>query len=364
MSKKILALVTDAFGSYGGIAQYNCDLLNALAASDYVSRVTVLPRIANATFFVRNPKLCLLPPVGNKFAYAARALVLALTEQPDLIYNGHLYHGPLARCLASITRAKLVSQLHGTEVWSELRRRLLAPLEASDVVLCVSSDTEKRYLAQAAPGTQNAHVLPNTVGDEFVPGDRPAARRKFGISDEFVLLTVGRLDPRNAGYKGHERVIQALRTLERSEREIVYLIAGMGDDRERLERIAQDLGVTDNVRFLGKVPREDLPDLYRAADLFALPSSGEGFGIVYLEAMACGTPAIGLTVGGVPDALDHGRLGVLCDPDSFTTTLRLTIRSINLDEEDRADLARRVRKKFGRGAFRASVSTVLRPTFA
>jgi phosphatidylinositol alpha-1,6-mannosyltransferase len=125
------------------------------------------------------------------------------------------------------------------------------------------------------------------------------------------VVTVGRLDGRqNAiGYKGHDRIISQLGSLRRSGTPIKYLIAGIGDDRSRLEALVEREGVRDDVRFLGKVPHDRLPDLYRAADLFAMPSTGEAFGIVFLEAMACGTPAIGLAVGGAADALGHGELG-------------------------------------------------------
>jgi phosphatidylinositol alpha-1,6-mannosyltransferase len=154
-------------------------------------------------------------------------------------------------------------------------------------------------------------VLNNTVQSRFTPGDRLAARTKFGLGDEFVLLTVGRLDARER-YKGHDRVIAALPLLHHREgRQIVYHIAGDGDDRVRLEAAAKTAGVAERVRFLGQVPAADLPDLYRSADLFVLPSHGEGFGIAFLEATASGTPALGLAAGGAPDALGDGALGTL-----------------------------------------------------
>lgn len=354
---RVLALVTDAFGAYGGIAQYNRDLIYALASRNKVKEVTVFPRIAPEPLVSDDRKIRLLLPEKSRIVYTARALFLALTERPDIIFSGHLYHGPLAHRLASITGARLISQLHGTEAWAPLSTQHLKSLESSDIVLCVSNDTKNRYLAQATPGTDNAYVLPNTVGEEFVVGNRATARKKFGLSDEFVILTVGRLDPRNGGYKGHERVIRTLRSLEASGRDITYLIAGIGDDRDRLEKIVQDLGVTNEVRFLGKVLREDLPDLYRAADLFVLPSTGEGFGIVFLEAMACGTRALGLAAGGAPDALGDGKLGILVDVHAdFPAALQVAIQSVDGNREELSSI---IQARFGQTAFRQRVAQVI-----
>src|SRR5690606_18991980 len=112
-----------------------------------------------------------------------------------------------------------------------------------------------------------------------------------------VIVSVGRLDRRER-YKGQDRVIAALPELAAAGLDPLYLVAGSGDDQPRLEALAAAGGVAHRTRFLGKVPAADLPDLYRAADVFALPSTGEGFGIVFLEAMACGAPAVGLAAGG------------------------------------------------------------------
>ena len=362
MGSCVLALATDAYGSYGGIAQYNRDFISALASLDQVDRITVLPRLAPDAAEGVPHKVHVHTATRNKLIYAARAMAVCAARRPDIIYNGHLYHGPLAHRLASLFGAKLVSQLHGTETWSTLPARHLKPLEASDIVLCVSNDTKHRYLKQAAPGTDNAVVVHNTVGDEFTPGDRAEARRKFALTNEFVILTVGRLDPRNGGYKGHERVIRALSNVAADRHSITYLIAGIGDDRRRLEQVVCDAGVERSVQFLGKVATEDLPDLYRAADLFALPSTGEGFGIVFLEAMACGTPAIGLDVGGVADALDDGELGILCAPDTFEATFSDTlIATSTTGDEARTDLAARTRARFGPEIFHNALASALGP---
>ena len=107
-----------------------------------------------------------------------------------------------------------------------------------------------------------------------------------------MLLTVGRMASCER-YKGHDHVIAAIPDLVRRGHDVVYLIIGEGDDRARLEEIARKIGVAERVRFLGAVDQEHLAGSYRMADLFVMPSAGEGFGIAFLEAMASGTPAFG-----------------------------------------------------------------------
>lgn len=347
---KVLALVTDAFGGYGGIAQYNRDFLTALASLQEVSDVQVLPRIAPEPAIVP-AQLTQHPRVFNPMRYSLTALKMCLKQRPDMIFCGHVYHGPLAARLASLFGTKLVSQLHGTEVWRPLPRRHLRPLEKSDRVLCVSQDTRERYLSQIGSQPDNAAVLHNTVDPRFAIGDRPAARRAFGLTDEFAILSVSRLDA-GGEYKGHDRVLKAMPRHTTDGRKVVYLIAGVGNGQGRLETMVDELNLAEQVRFLGKVPQEKLPELYRAADLFALPSTGEGFGIVFLEAMACGTPAIGLAVGGAPDALFHAAYGVAVAPDEFETCLVMLVdRAKSITDQHRQNLSSETYERFGQPAF-------------
>ena len=117
-----------------------------------------------------------------------------------------------------------------------------------------------------------------------------------------MLLTVSRLAA-SERYKGHDRVISVLpRVLERSP-DVAYLVVGDGDDRQRLEEMAQKAGVAHAMRFAGHVPHQELPDYFRLADVFVMPSTGEGFGIVFLEAAASGLPVIGGNRDGSVDAL-------------------------------------------------------------
>lgn len=350
-----MALMTDAFGGYGGIAQYNRDFLTALNALDPNGQIHVLPRIAPEVVEHLPGRVIQHSPLRSRIAYSIAAIRLALKLRPDIVVCGHLYHGPLARRIAAMNGAKLTSQLHGTEVWKPLAKKHLHPLEKSDLVFCVSEDTRRRYLAQREGSHDNTVVIHNTVDSRFQPRNRDAARARFGITDETTILTVARLDGRQ-GYKGHDRIIDALPALRTHKGNVIYVIAGVGEDRARLEHRAEARGVSKHVHFLGKVPDLAMPDLYSAADLFALPSTGEGFGIVYLEAMACGTPAIGLNVGGASDALVDGKLGWCVHEDEFTAALAC---ALNAPRPNPDLLSSAVQARFGKEVFQRRVSEAL-----
>lgn len=348
----MLALVTDAYGGYGGIAQYNRDFLGAAARSGQLGSILVLPRIApNATGLVP-AGLVQERPVKGRLRYALRALIRAWRTRPAIIFNAHVLHAPLSLILARLVGARLVSQLHGTEAWEPVPRRCRRALEASDLILTVSRDTRARALDQLRIAPERVVVLNNTVGVAFRPGDHATARTRLGLGDELVILTVARLDERD-GYKGHDRIIKLIPDLRARGHSVTYLVAGVGPDEKRLARLAQDLGVSEYVRFLGMVKAEDLPDLYRAADLFALPSTGEGFGIAFIEAMACGTPAIGLAVGGAPDALADGSLGACVAPGEFPAALTAALQSCRTRV---GQLPQLVLERFGQEQFSRALS--------
>jgi phosphatidylinositol alpha-1,6-mannosyltransferase len=352
----ILALVTEAFGGRGGIAQYNRDLIQALLPRAGGAPVEILPRLA--------PDAAALPagarqqrPVMSRWRYALRAFWTGLRRRPGVVLCGHLYMAPLARLVARLTGAPLVVQLHGVEIWNAPSAGHRRALEAAALVLCVSRDTRSRVISWCDVAPERVVVLPNTVGEAYAPADRSAARAAFDLADQPMILSVGRLDARER-YKGHDRVIGLLAGLIPQRPGLVYVVAGDGDDRGRLERLGREAGVEANIRFLGQVPASALPDLYRAADVFVLPSTGEGFGIVYLEAMACGTPAVGLAVAGVVDALGDGDLGTAVTPERLGEAIASALAS-PLSEPDRHDLAQRTRDRFGRAAFESHARALL-----
>jgi phosphatidyl-myo-inositol dimannoside synthase len=353
MKIHMLAPVGDAFGGRGGIAQYNRDLFGALAQSGAVGSITVLPRHAPDEHAQnRDPPpmpITQLRPCPGRLLYALAALRAARALRVDVVFCGHLYMSPLALLIARLKRAKLIVALHGIEAWgrpSSLRRRAV---EAADLVLCVSRRTRARALAWAALAPERALVLPNTVGEVFAPGDGAALRASLGLNGKAVLLTVGRMDARER-YKGHDRVIAALPSLIAAGHDAIYVVVGEGGDMGRLRALVQATGVAERVRFVGALDRAALVEAYRMADVFVMPSDGEGFGIAFLEAMACGTPAIGLDVAGARDALGDGALGTLVAQAELADALA---RRLARGKGDGSALARAVRRSFGRERFAA-----------
>ena len=312
----VLALVTDAFGGFGGIARYNRDLFAALAGHGG-TRITILPRLGRAERAECPPGVRQLAPCRSKIRYACAALRTATTAGPfDAVFCGHLNLVTLAAAIAWMLGVPLWVQLHGVEAWAPLaplRRRAVAH---AALVTAVSRHTRRRFLSVTGLDPGRVRVLPNTVGPGFAPGPKPQSLvDRHGLRGRKVLLTVGRLAPNERG-KGHEEVIRALPALISQSPDLTYLIAGTGGDRDRLQGLAQRLGVSANVQFVGEVAPDELADYYRVADVFVMPSRQEGFGIVFLEAAASGLRLVGGNRDGSTDALADGTIGAAIDPEN------------------------------------------------
>jgi phosphatidyl-myo-inositol dimannoside synthase len=136
---------------------------------------------------------------------------------------------------------------------------------------------------------------------------------RYRLNGHAVIMTLARLAGAER-YKGIDEVLECLPELLRVIPSLRYLIVGEGQDQARLEAKAVRLGVREQVVFTGYVAEDDKPDYYRLSDLFVMPGRGEGFGIVYLEALACGIPVIASTRDASREAVRQGELGVLVDP--------------------------------------------------
>jgi phosphatidyl-myo-inositol dimannoside synthase len=354
MSTRVLALVSDCYGSGGGIARYNQDLFEALVEGD--AEIVVLPR-HGATRGLQLPRgIRQLPPVFGRAFYALAALWWGLRHRPfDVVFCGHVFMAPLGWFVARLLGARFWLQGHGTDVWTVRRGPVRRAIEAADMVTTVSRATRRSLLGWANLSPDRARVLPDTVRDMFVPGRNPAdLADRLQLGPGPVLLTVGRLAA-SERYKGHEQVFAVLPALRARYPTLVHVVAGDGDDRARLERRAPELaGGADIVRFLGFVPEDDLPDLYRLADLYVMPSTQEGFGIVYLEAAACGLRVLGGIGGGSGDAIPDERMGERVDPSDGAALEQAIVRLLEQGGADPSAV-----EPYRRGHFAAAARLLL-----
>jgi glycosyltransferase involved in cell wall biosynthesis len=315
---RILALVSDAFGGIGGIALYNRDLLGALCAYPGVTEVVALPRRAPLPLEPLPSGLTYLTAgLESKAKYFLGSLRRLVTPgKYDIIFAAHLNLLPLAYLAQRRFGAPLALLIYGIDAWSPPPGRLAAGLAGRvQAVISISRVTAERFRDWSGVGADETYILPNAV-DQWRYGagpKNPDLLRRYGLAGKTVLLTLGRLAA-SERYKGVDEVLELLPELAGSYPEIAYLIGGDGDDRQRLEAKASALGVADRVVFAGYLAEAEKADHYRLADAYVMPGRGEGFGFVFLEAMACGVPVLGSKLDGSREALRDGALGVLVDP--------------------------------------------------
>jgi phosphatidylinositol alpha-1,6-mannosyltransferase len=315
-SMRVLALVTDAFGGVGGIAEYNRHFLSSLAACDRIGDVLVLPRASGSCPETLPLGVRQLPPVQPRLAYSLTALRTATHGPFDVVFCGHLFMAPLAVAIARLIRARLWVQVHGIEAWRPLSGQHRKSVEMAALVTSVSRHTRRRLLEWTGIDPARVKILPNTMDPRFRPGAKPDyLLERHAAGGRKVIMTVSRLAS-SERYKGHDQVIGILPRVLMRHPETIYIVVGDGDDRPRLEALAARLGLEKNVRFVGPVVPEELPNYLRLADVFVMPSTGEGFGIVFLEALATGIHVIGGNKDGSLDPLADGQLGQLIDPDN------------------------------------------------
>jgi asparagine synthase (glutamine-hydrolysing) len=359
---RALVLVTDAFGGRGGIAKFNRDFLTALAGMPECAEVVAVPRLVEGEMEPRPARVKFLAhAAGGKLAYVRRALSQVLHGHFDIVIAGHINVAPLGAVLCRMARAKSMLVVHGIDAWTEHKSPVVRrSLNAFDRVIGVSRTTLDRLARWSMIDPSRMLVLPNCVDlGKFSPGPKPAGLAKeLGVEGRTVLMTVGRLSTLER-YKGFDEVIEALPRLIETIPDVVYLICGDGSDRARLERKARELGVRDRVVFAGFIDEARKAEYYRLADAYVMPSRGEGFGIVFLEAMACGIPVMGSRLDGSREALLDGAMGELVDPSKPEEVRSGIVSTLARRKRVPADLGR-----FSTESFARTTAGITRDTLA
>lgn len=282
--------------------------------------------------FIQTTRYILKHRPSLSLVYVSTARLLHLLLVPFLFGMGTICH------------------THGRDIYLEaktiktaLRKGVAIVARRLGVRFIAVSDWTKEQLVSKGAYPDRTHVVPNGVElgrfrQKVSPEERDSVRHQYKVSKEqFLLLTVARLDPR----KGHRFVIESLPHLP----DCNYLIVGTGPEEKSLRELAANHGVLNRVHFAGFVTDENLPRVYQACDLFVMPSehiSGtqnvEGFGISFLEANAAGKAVVGTRTGGIPTAIQHNETGLLCEPTE--ESVLKAIRRLKDDTEFRRDCER------------------------
>jgi len=318
MSLRVLALIPEAFGGHGGIALYNRDLLTSLAAHPDCERVVAIPRlIAGPTEDIPEGICYLDTGLGGKFQYL-RAVVGEARRTPGInfILCGHINLSPIAYFLGRYFRVPVLTELYGIDAWQPTASRLCNfCCRQLHQFVAISDFTRKRFLQWTGLAEEQVHLLPNAIHmDRYGMGKKsPNLLHRYGLEDRRVIMTLGRLMASEA-YKGVDEVLEVMPSLVNDIPDLCYLVVGDGSDLPRLREKARQLGLNGCVRFAGRIPEHEKAEHYRLADAFVMPGHGEGFGFVFLEALACGIPVVASSLDGSREAVLNGELGIVVDP--------------------------------------------------
>jgi glycosyltransferase involved in cell wall biosynthesis len=326
---KVLLLTSDAYGANGGIALYNRDIIEALAALPEVREVVVIARnMASPATAVPAKARLVGASVGGKTRFVTVALHAA-RESYGLVICGHINLLPLAVSLNQVIRAPLVLMAYGIDVWQSPYRLARQWLKAVQAVWSISAITTERMNQWARLPAARYVQLPNAIHlDRYGIAPRRAdLQARHGLAGARVIMTLARL-PARERYKGVDEVLKTMPALLQDIPNLKYLVAGDGDDRARLAEKAQRMGIADHVVFAGMITEADKADYFRLADAFVMPGRGEGFGFVFLEALACGVPVVGSQLDGSREALRGGALGELADPGDLVSVRACILRAL------------------------------------
>jgi phosphatidyl-myo-inositol dimannoside synthase len=305
-----------------------------------------------AVWLLCSRDLPLMVRVFVRVAQIVRREGVAVVVIGELVYGGWL----AAPC-RFLLRRKVVLYVHGEELTIDGRPTTIAQslrgahLRLAHAIVTVSHFGRAALIERYDVPSDKIALITNGIDlDRFRPRpDSPLLRARYGLPDQRILLTVGRLSER----KGMDRVIEALPAVLSRHPEVHYLIVGEGKYRPHLERLVAERRLGDHVTFAGGVSDEHLLDHYAIADIFLMPhrelASGdtEGFGVVFLEANACGVPVVAGMVGGATDAVQDGVNGLTVNGDDVSAIAQAVVRILEdaaLRERLRAGGLARVRE--------------------
>lgn len=300
----------------------------------------------------------------GKARFAATAM-RAARRRPKVVLAAHPNLAPIVTAMKVLApRMKSIICTHGVEVWEPLSLIRRQSLRRADLVLAPSRATADFVESVQGVPRKRIRVLPWALDPDFETMATANAASKLPalFPTGPVILTVGRWVA-SERYKGMDTIILALPRLLLRWPDLQLVLVGSGDDRQWLESIAQESGVRLHVNFLANLPYSELSACYAACRIFALPSRGEGFGFVYLEAMARSKPVIGGAHGGAPEVIQDGHTGYLVqhgDSGQLATSIDAILSNPELAGQMGKRGRERVDKEFRFNVFAKAFKKILR----
>ena len=365
--------VPDFAGATGGIQTFSRFLVHGLKRCFPQANLTVFAKNDTSVPSPEESEMARFHSVGTwpgwqrTVAFTSMLITNAIRHKPDLIVIAHINFAPAAHLVHRLMGIPYVVVGHGVEIWKKPNQQLRTALRNAAKLLAVSGYTRDRMSEVLNLPCESIDLLPNTFDPgAFVPALKPRfLLKRYGLrNDQPVVLTIARLASAER-YKGYDQVLQALVKVREDFPDVCYLLGGRGPDRSRVQYLVTDLDLQENVILAGYISDQELLAHYNLCDVFAMPSKGEGFGIVFLEAAACGKPVIAGNKDGSVDALLNGRLGSLVDPDDVSQIAEAICAALARRSGDRsqesAELRSQVIDAYGYDRFRERLATIVVP---
>lgn len=288
---------------------------------------------------------------GNKIRYGLSVLKQSLSA--DTIILSHIHLLIFAKAIRKwYPRKRVILFAHGIEVWKPLSKWKQAFLNEIEI-WAVSQYTATQLQQRNQVSQKNIKILNNCLPKDYdtIPVDSHAVRQQYHLTeDQQIILTVCRVSSFEK-YKGYDLVILAVRDLVKLYPNLKYFIVGKTDELEqdRILKLIEDCKLQNHVLLTGYVPDHKIQKFYQMADIFAMPSKGEGFGLVFLEAIANRCQVLAGNSDGSRDALLDGEMGLLVDPEDIDAIYQGLLQLLKHPVSSEVLLERqvKVKKHFG-----------------
>lgn len=333
---RVCFIYTDAFSKYGGVQSFNRAILSSLHQLCFdvqmdVRAISLCDDDCDERYFLKKRFKGFKRRKISFFIYS-----VITAYRSDIFIVSHINLFSIGTLIKLFYPKKIILlTVHGIDVWQSFKGIKLKFLEQTNLILSVSDFTKKKlFYHNQTISLQKIVVLHNTIDPyliipkHFEKPNYLFDRFNIDISTK-VIFTLTRMDSSEA-YKGYDITLKALHHLKNRIGKYVYILGGQSDvnEKNRINRLIKNYGLEDSVILPGLINESELSDFFLMADLFVLPSRKEGFGIVFIEAIANGTIVIAGNRDGSVEALLNGKIGFLVDPTDDNQICETIIKSI------------------------------------